>query len=331
MAIDLLAISLLTRAGGFFLGLAAALLFLRLALASKGATASRTRGGVFGCLGIGILLITLAAGYDALTDGIGSLSDLDDAVSTDSVPFGEVGTTIAELLALRGADTEEEARAAAEKFAARLGRFEGASPADIEEVLSTVLDTVDNPWAGQVISSVIQSLDAAAVDAAGDTDSMIIAYADALESEDSVTADALRLSLARVLAAQDLDRLEHQVARLEERNRELTGDLDELEERGLIRWLLKIADQVGIGFGWSGLYFTLFIALFKGRTPGKRLLGIRVVRLDGKPIGWWAAFNRFGGYAASIFTGLLGFFEMFWDPNRQALHDRIASTVVIRE
>lgn len=141
MAIDLLAISLLTRAGGFFLGLAAALLFLRMALFSKDATATRTWGGVFGCLGIGILLITLAAGYDALTDSIGSLIDLDDAVSTDSVPFGEVG-------------------------------------------------------------------------------------------------------------------------------------LDESEEGGFIRWLLKIADEVGIGFGWSGIYFTLFIALFKGRTPGKRLLGI---------------------------------------------------------
>jgi uncharacterized RDD family membrane protein YckC len=56
-----------------------------------------------------------------------------------------------------------------------------------------------------------------------------------------------------------------------------------------------------------------------------------VVRLDGKPIGLWVAFNRFGGYAASIFTGLLGFAEMFWDPNRQALHDRIAATVVTRE
>ena len=96
-------------------------------------------------------------------------------------------------------------------------------------------------------------------------------------------------------------------------------------------WSSHPIDEVGIGFGWAGLYFTFFPMFWRGMTPGKRLLRLRVVRLDGKPIGWWVAFNRFGGYAASIFTGLLGFFEMFWDPNRQALHDRIAATVVVQE
>jgi uncharacterized RDD family membrane protein YckC len=56
-----------------------------------------------------------------------------------------------------------------------------------------------------------------------------------------------------------------------------------------------------------------------------------VVRLSGAPIGWWAAFERFGGYAASIFTGLLGFLQITWDRNRMALHDKITETVVVRE
>lgn len=47
-------------------------------------------------------------------------------------------------------------------------------------------------------------------------------------------------------------------------------------------------------------------------------------------MGWWDAFGRFGGYAAGLATGLLGFLQVFWDPNRQALHDRVAGTVVIR-
>ena len=97
------------------------------------------------------------------------------------------------------------------------------------------------------------------------------------------------------------------------------------------RGLLDVADEVGIELGWSAFYFTFFPVFWRGRTPGKRLMRARIVRLDGKPLGWWAALNRFGGYAASIFTGLLGFFEMFWDDNRQALQDRIASTVVVRD
>jgi uncharacterized RDD family membrane protein YckC len=47
-------------------------------------------------------------------------------------------------------------------------------------------------------------------------------------------------------------------------------------------------------------------------------------------LGLWFAFERFGGYAAGIATGLFGFAQLYWDPNRQAIHDRVARTVVIR-
>ncbi|MBD0321191.1 MAG: RDD family protein, partial [Gemmatimonadetes bacterium] len=85
------------------------------------------------------------------------------------------------------------------------------------------------------------------------------------------------------------------------------------------------------GFGWGAFYFTAFVAMWRGRTPGKRVMRTRVIRLDGKPIGWWAAFERFGGYAAGLVTGLLGFAQVFWDRNRQAIHDKISETVVVRE
>ena len=45
-----------------------------------------------------------------------------------------------------------------------------------------------------------------------------------------------------------------------------------------------ITEDLGIGIGWFGLYFTAFLALWNGRTPGKRLVGTRVVHLDGEPI-----------------------------------------------
>ena len=33
--------------------------------------------------------------------------------------------------------------------------------------------------------------------------------------------------------------------------------------------------------------------------------------------------------AAGLATGLLGFIQIYWDANRQAIHDKISATVVI--
>lgn len=93
----------------------------------------------------------------------------------------------------------------------------------------------------------------------------------------------------------------------------------------------NLVDDLGVGVGWSAVYFTVFTAWWRGQTPGKRLLGIRVVQLNGKNIGLWDAFSRYGGYAAGLATGLLGFAQVFWDPNRQAIHDKISFTAVIRD
>ena len=97
----------------------------------------------------------------------------------------------------------------------------------------------------------------------------------------------------------------------------------------LIEWAKGLLDDLGIGLGWAALYFSVFSAWWNGQTPGKKLLGIRVVQLDGTPISLWEAFERYGGYGAGFATGLLGFMQVWWDPNRQAIHDKIAETVVI--
>jgi len=84
-------------------------------------------------------------------------------------------------------------------------------------------------------------------------------------------------------------------------------------------------------FSIGVVYFTLCVWLGRGRTPAKFLLGIRVHRLDGTPLTLRDAFSRAGGYAASLSTLGLGFLQAFRDPNRQAIHDRIAGTVVVHE
>ena len=87
--------------------------------------------------------------------------------------------------------------------------------------------------------------------------------------------------------------------------------------------------DLGLGFGWGAMYFTLFVSVWRGQTPGKKLLGIRVIRLDNKAMSLWDAFGRYGGYTAGFATGLLGFLQVFWDPNRQAIQDKIAGSLVI--
>lgn len=111
---------------------------------------------------------------------------------------------------------------------------------------------------------------------------------------------------------------------------------DTLEEKetnrqaySLIAWLKGIINDLGLGFGWAMFYFTVSIALGKGQTLGKKLLKIKVIQLDGTPLSLWDSFGRYGGYGAGLATGLLGFIQIYWDPNKQAIHDKISATVVI--
>jgi uncharacterized RDD family membrane protein YckC len=104
---------------------------------------------------------------------------------------------------------------------------------------------------------------------------------------------------------------------------------DKLDSYSLLGWAKGIMKDLGLGFGWSAFYFTVFVAWFDGQTLGKKLLRIRVIQLDGKKLGLWSAFGRYGGYGAGLATGLLGFLQIFWDANRQAIQDKISATVVI--
>lgn len=77
------------------------------------------------------------------------------------------------------------------------------------------------------------------------------------------------------------------------------------------------------------LYFTWF-GRFGGRTIGKRLMGLEVVRLDGRRLSWMESFDRFGGYAQVPGTFFIGLADLWRDPNRRLAHDRGAHTVVLR-
>jgi uncharacterized RDD family membrane protein YckC len=116
-----------------------------------------------------------------------------------------------------------------------------------------------------------------------------------------------------------------------EEERENEEEVEAEEGNTVLAWLLKQLEEFGLSFGWAAFYFSAMTAWFNGRTLGKYLFSIRVVKLDGKPLTLWESFGRYGGYGAGLATGLLGFLQVFWDPNRQGIQDKISGTVVIYE
>jgi hypothetical protein len=158
----------------------------------------------------------------------------------------------------------------------------------------------------------------------GRSDEMDLVRRSALEERltDEIAADTLAALAARV------DDLSDDLDEAREDLRETEDELESLESRGLVVTLRSLLDELGFGFGWASVYFTVMLSWWKGQTIGKRLMRVRVLRLDGGAITWWVAFERAGGYAAGLATGFLGFLQIFWDANRQAIHDRIVGTVV---
>lgn len=123
-----------------------------------------------------------------------------------------------------------------------------------------------------------------------------------------------------------VDQLEKQVETLKAEQRAQAA-----AQRSWVTQAQSFARSLGVTFGWSGVYFTLLAGLLGGRTPGKWLLGIRAVKTNGLPFTFFDAFIRHGGYVAGVAMGMIGFLKLLWDPNRQAVEDRIAGTVVLGE
>lgn len=347
MAFDLILVAFLVNVGGAVLfGLALAWVFFRVASRKGPRVVPRPVRVGAAVLGALVLFGAGSAMWDNVADRIsgddGAESDAGgdrDAARAMQVAArvvgseGQAGQALragAELIALRQSDNEQEAFTHATAF---VSGMKGADRPDAE-IREQLADVAEEAGDGHVSAAVQRVLagEGGLVAVPPSPDSLVRAYAAALEAGDTAARRALRPQVVGVFAADTVAALRAELADASAENGRLMDELaEERESLGILGWLGKVADELGLGFGWTGLYFTAFLALWRGQTPGKRLLGIRVVRLSGAPIGWWAAFERFGGYAASIFTGLLGFLQITWDRNRMALHDKITETVVVRE
>jgi len=117
----------------------------------------------------------------------------------------------------------------------------------------------------------------------------------------------------------------------------LLGDLtmDVLSEATPPSWFggLAIALYALLNFAFYWGYYILFELLWNGQTPGKRVVKIRVLRLDGNPAGFTEVLLRNlvrpidfmpGGYG-------LGLLVMLLNDKSRRLGDFAAGTLVIRE
>ena len=346
MAIDLVLILLLVKAGGVLLGFAAVVLLFRMSSRKQpgGSFIKRSVQMSLRVVGAIILFILVLDGWDTVRDRVQGIDDDDD----DAVPTTAVNTAGAgdlelnfgardlaaiggSLFAIGRAEDSASVSEAATKILQTAQRA-GATPEQIRQARGDLIEMM----AERADSSEIRAVESAVLNLVGppvQVDTRVAeSWVEAVAANDTATAAAYRDTLKHIVAGSEITALEARSARFEQERDSLEEELkDAREAHGVRSFIAGAADDLGVGFGWSAVFFTAFLALWRGQTPGKKFTGVRVLRLDGKPIGWWIAFERFGGYAASLSVGLLGFFQILWDRNRQGLHDKACETVVVRE
>lgn len=100
----------------------------------------------------------------------------------------------------------------------------------------------------------------------------------------------------------------------------------------LPKWVIAI--MIIVVFLLFTSYFAFFEWLWNGQTPGKKLLRLRVIREDGRPITLWESVARnllrlFDIMPLPFYS--IGFIAVFLSGRDQRIGDLFAGTVVVRE
>jgi uncharacterized RDD family membrane protein YckC len=117
------------------------------------------------------------------------------------------------------------------------------------------------------------------------------------------------------------------------------GDISRIENSEFFQEMPKwtIAVLIIVLFLIFAGYFIFFEWIWNGQTPGKRLLKLRVIREDGRPITLWEAmarnllrvFDAMPGFVLPVYS--IGLITIFLSVRDQRVGDMFAGTVVIRE
>ena len=112
-------------------------------------------------------------------------------------------------------------------------------------------------------------------------------------------------------------------------------------------WLVAIMGTVGVvlvilGIILLGYIVWWLIALGNGQTPGKQIVGIRVIKDDGSPSNWGYTFLRefvikmlLVGFISDMTFGIARLVDYLWPlwdraEKMQTLHDKMLGTIVVR-
>jgi len=97
------------------------------------------------------------------------------------------------------------------------------------------------------------------------------------------------------------------------------------------KWTIAILIAVPFLLLWG--YFTLFEAFWRGQTPGKRIMKIRVIQQTGRPISLFESMGRnllrFVDWLPAFY--FIGVISLFVTRRQQRLGDLISGTLVVHE
>ena len=100
---------------------------------------------------------------------------------------------------------------------------------------------------------------------------------------------------------------------------------------------LVLVGVLGALVGGPPLAFLVWLAYFagmwtwKGTTIGGIVLGLKVVRMDGKPVTFAVGLVRALGGAFATMVFFLGILWIAWDREKQGWHDKLAGTIVLKQ
>lgn len=83
------------------------------------------------------------------------------------------------------------------------------------------------------------------------------------------------------------------------------------------------------GVVFWGFYFTFF-HWASGQTFGKKIMKIKVVKVDGSSVGMGDAFVRWVGLMLGFFMLGLGLLWAVFNKNKRCWHDKMAGTIVVK-
>ncbi len=86
----------------------------------------------------------------------------------------------------------------------------------------------------------------------------------------------------------------------------------------------------GLGILIDLAYYWYFWTRNNGQSPGKMVMNIRVIKVDGSPLEDADAIIRFIGYIINSPLLLLGWIWAIFDADNQGWHDKLAGTYVVK-